>query len=267
MQKVAIAGFGAIGLEAARAIDAGIDGLCLAAVSARDRDKAMANQVGFSRTVPVVALQEIVGMADIIVEAMPAAHFDELADATIEAGKILVPLSCGQLLRRTDLASRARASGGRIIVPTGALLGLDAVRAAAEGKIHEVTMVTTKPPKGLVGAPYLDEQNIDVLAIREPTRIFSGNALEGARGFPANVNVAAALAMAGIGPERTTLEIWADPDIGRNQHRIRLSSDSADLDMTIRNIPSEANPRTGKITAQSLIACLRRMHSHFSVGS
>ena len=78
-------------------------------------------------------------------------------------------------------------------------------------------MVTRKPPNGLEGAPYLVERGITLKDLKEPRKIFDGSAREGARGFPANVNVAAALSLAGIGPDRTRLEIWADPALDRLQ--------------------------------------------------
>ncbi len=97
--------------------------------------------------------------------------------------------------------------------------------------------------------------------------MFAGSAREGARGFPANVNVAAALSLAGIGADRTRLEIWADPGVSRNTHRIVVEADSARFEMTIENVPSEANPRTGKITALSVIAALRALTATLKVGS
>jgi aspartate dehydrogenase len=151
-------------------------------------------------------------------------------------------------------------------VPTGALLGLDAVLAAAEGTIHSVRMVTRKPPGGLAGAPHLVRHGIEVGGLAEPLLVFSGSARDAAVGFPANVNVAAALSMAGIGPDRTTIEIWADPGVDRNIHRIELDSDAARLSMTIENVPSE-NPRTGRITAQSVLALLRKLRAPLAVGT
>jgi aspartate dehydrogenase len=103
--------------------------------------------------------------------------------------------------------------------------------------------------------------------LREPLKVFSGSARDGARGFPANVNVAAALALAGIGPDRTRLEIWADPAVTRNTHRIIVEADSARASMTIENVPTEENPRTGKITALSTIAALRGLVSTLKVGT
>ena len=136
----------------------------------------------------------------------------------LEAGKTVMVLSCGALLERPALIELAKARGGQIIVPTGALLGLDAVTAAAEGQIHSVRMTTRKPPRGLAGAPYLVANGISVDGLDAAKRVFSGTAREAAAGFPANVNVAAALALAGIGPDRTTIEIWADPAVERNCH-------------------------------------------------
>ena len=265
--RVALAGLGAIGLTLARRLAHDLPGLRLSAVSARDRPGAAARLAAAGIDVPVVGLAELGALADIVVECAPAAVFREVAVPTLEAGRIFMPLSVGALLQHDDLLPLARRHGARILPPTGALLGLDAVRAAAEGTIHEVRMVTRKPPRGLAGAPYLTENGIDVLALTTPTRIFTGTAREGARGFPANVNVAAALSLAGIGPDRTSLEIWADPGLDRNQHTIHVDADSARFSMTIENVPSEENPRTGKITALSVIAALRGLTASLKVGS
>jgi len=265
--QVAIAGFGAIGGAVARSLDKGIDGLRLSAVSARDRAKAERRLREFREPVPVVALAELAAQADVVVECAPAPVFLDVALPTLEAGRILMPLSVGALLEHPELVELARERGGRILVPTGALIGLDAVRAAAEGTIHSVRMVTRKPPKGLAGAPYLIAKGISLDDLNGPMKVFEGTAREGARGFPANVNVAAALSLAGIGPDRTMLEVWADPTLARNIHRIEVEADSASFAMTIENVPSEENPRTGRITALSAIATLRGLASAFRVGT
>ncbi len=265
--RVAIGGFGAIGQEVAKALDEGIPGLILTAVSARDQAKAEKNLGDLKGEVALLPLADLASHADIVIECAPAAVFRELALPAIDQGRILVPLSVGQLLVHPDLEPRARETGARILVPTGALLGLDAVRAAAEGTIESVTMVTRKPPGGLAGAPYLTLNKIDLEGLTEPRRVFKGTARDGAKGFPANVNVAAALSLAGIGPDRTTLEIWADPGVTRNTHTIDVEADSARFTLKIENVPSEANPRTGKITALSTIALLRGLTSTLRVGS
>jgi aspartate dehydrogenase len=127
-------------------------------------------------------------------------------------------------------------------------------------------MKTRKPVAGLLGAPYLVEHGIDIATITEPLRVFSGTAREAATGFPANLNVAVALSLAGIGPDRTQLNIWADPHVQRNIHTITVDSDSARFEMTIENIPSE-NPKTGRIAALSVLAALRKQNAPLSVGT
>jgi aspartate dehydrogenase len=253
---VAIAGLGAIGLEVARALDHGIPGLRLVSVAARDADMARLSLATFDAPPAIVDFAGLAD-ADLVVEAAPAALFERIAEPAIERGRIFVPASVGALLTHIGLAERARQTGARIIVPTGALLGLDAVRAAAEGPVDSITLVTRKPPAGLVGA----------LGITEPTRIFSGNALDAAAGFPANVNVAAALALAGIGPLRTQVEIWADPTIDRNVHTVRIEAAAARCTMTVEGVPSPTNPRTGRLAPLSVIACLRGLTATVKVGS
>ncbi len=265
--RVGIGGFGTIGRKVAAAIDAGIDGLSLAAVSARDTVRAEVRQSKFQRPAPVVPLGELADCSDLVLECAPAAVFDEIALPAIERGRIFMPTSVGALLPRMHLVERARETGARIVAPTGALLGLDAVRAAAEGTIHRVTMVTRKPPGGLAGAPHLVENGIEVDGLTEAKRVFKGSARDGARGFPANVNVAAALSLAGIGPDRTELEIWADPGVDRNQHRIEVEADTVRFTLEIAGVPSEENPRTGKIVAPSVIACLKSLTQTLRVGT
>ena len=265
--KIAIAGLGAIGKALARKLgESAIPGMELVAVSARDHDKARRTLAEAGAEAPVLSLAELAEVADLVVECAPAAIFADIARPTLTAGKKMMALSVGALLSHYELVELARQHGGQIIVPTGALLGLDAVSAAAEGVIHSVNMVTRKPVKGLLGAPYLVEHKIAIEDIKAPLKIFDGSAREAAKGFPANLNVAVALSLAGIGPDMTHLEIWADPTVTRNTHRILVDSDSASLDMTIANIPSE-NPKTGRITALSVIAALRKFNAPLRVGT
>jgi aspartate dehydrogenase len=265
--RVAIGGFGAIGKIVARRLDQGLEGLALAAVSARDIARAEAAVADFASRVPVLPLAQLGDAADIVVECAPAALLRELAEPALACGRLVMVLSCGALLDNFDLVELARRHGGRILVPSGALLGLDAVAAAAEGRISSVQMITRKPPRGLLGAPYLVENAIDIGELSAPKCVFTGTAREAARGFPANVNVAAALALAGIGPDRTTVEIWADPTVTRNTHRIEIEADAARFSMQIENVPTEENPRTGRITALSVIAALKKLSSPLAIGT
>lgn len=268
MTTVGICGLGAIGMRVARALDTGeIANMRLTAVSAGDLTRAATRVADFKRPPVCVAATELANHADIVIESAPKTIFAPLARSVIEAGKTFMPLSCGALLDNEDLIDRARDKGARILIPTGAIIGLDAIRAMAVGKIHEVTLETRKPPTGLAGAPHLVEQGISVDGLTEAKLVFKGSAREAARGFPANVNVAVALSLAGIGPDRTTIEVWADPAVTRNMQSVRVRSDSADAEMSIRNIPSSENPRTGRITALSVIACLQRMTAPLVAGT
>jgi aspartate dehydrogenase len=265
-KTVAIAGLGAIGLPVARALDAGVDGLRLVAVSCRDMVKGRANLSGFQDAPRLVEIPELAA-ADIVVEAAPAALFERVALPALEAGRIFVPASVGALLPRLHLVRLAARTGARIVIPTGALLGLDAVRAAAEGPIDSVSIDTRKPPANLADAPYLRKNGIDVMELTEATLVFDGNALEAAAGFPANLNVAAALALAGVGAVRTKVRIWADPGVTRNVHTIQVEAAAARFTMTIENVPSLENPKTGRLTPLSVLACLRGLVSTLKVGS
>jgi aspartate dehydrogenase len=264
--RVAIAGLGPIGTKVAEALDQGIDGLVLTAVSVQNPEKHL-NWLGKLATLPaVLPIEQLSEVADIVIECAPGRLLRSIVAPFVTKGKTAIVLSAGALLENEDLIELAKQNGGQIVVPTGALIGLDAVTAAAVGTIHSVRMVTRKPVQGLAGAPYIVENNIDIERITEPLRIFEGTAREAAKGFPANLNVAVAVSLAGIGPDRTRLEIWADPTVTRNIHRVEVESDSARFSMSIENIPSE-NPKTGRITALSVIAYLRKQRSALRVGT
>ena len=264
--RVAVVGLGAIGTRVVAELDRGIDGLVLAAVSVQNPEKHRNWLSNLAATPAVLPIEALADVADIVIECAPATLLRSIVAPFAAKGKTAVVLSAGALLDHEDLIELAKQNGGQIVVPTGALIGLDAVTAAAVGNIRSVRMVTRKPVRGLAGAPYIVENNIDIEGITEPLRIFDGTARAAAKGFPANLNVAVALSLAGIGPDQTKLEIWADPTVTRNIHRIEVESDSARFSMSIENIPSE-NPKTGLITALSVIAYLRKLRASLRVGS
>ena len=267
-QQVGIAGLGTLGKTLARALDSGdLPGLTLGAVSVRYTLKASQwMHQTLSRPVDCVNFEALAERCDWVVECAPATQLRAIAEPALRKGRKLVVMSSGALLDAPDLIDVARKTGAQIIVPTGGLLGLDAVTAASEGTIHSVTLVTRKPIAGLIGAPLLVEQGIDITGLQAPLCVFRGNAQGARRGFPANVNVAVALSLAGIGVERTQVEVWADPTVTRNTHCIQVEADSASFSMTIENFPSE-NPKTSRIAALSLMACLRKAHAPLRVGT
>ena len=265
-QRIGIAGLGVIGRTVARKLAGGIPGLTLSAIATRNHAKAADWLACEGIACPLIALEELPVHCDLVVECAPAEILEQICRPMLTAGKAVMVMSASALLPRPDLVDLARAAGGQIIVPTGALIGFDAVLAAAEGSISSVQVSTRKPPAGLAGAPFLIENGISVERLNSALRVFKGTARDAAAAFPANVNVVAALSLAGIGPDRTAVEIWADPAITRNCHQIRVESDLALLSMSIENIPSE-NPKTGRITALSVIAALRKMNAPLRIGT
>ncbi len=259
MVKVGIVGMGVIGRAVARAIEAGLPGVALAGVTVRDPARA----TGY----PAVPLAELIERSDLIVEAATQAALREFGPAVLTAGRHLMVLSVGGLVGVLDEWARlAEKHGCRLLVPSGAIAGLDGVKGAREGAIASVTMETRKPPRGLAGAPGIVERRIDLDAIRGETLVFEGVASEAVRAFPANVNVVAALSLAGIGPERTRIKVFAVPGLERNQHRVVIEGEFGRLVIEIENVPSE-NPRTGKLSYLSAIAMLRELGAPIRVGT
>ena len=267
MLSVGIIGLGTIGSVVAKALDSGIAGMTLVAVASGRRDKAMANLANLSSPVDLTTIDEVSKRCEIVVDCAPKSVFRDIAVAAFARGRTLVTVSGAGILANADIEEMARQNGGQLVLATGALLGLDAVRAAAEGTINSVKMVTRKPPNALRDAPYIIDNKISLDRLNGAMQVFSGSAREGAIAFPANVNVAAALGLAGVGADSTELEVWADPHLDRNTHSIEVDSDSAKFSLKIENVQSESNPGTGKITALSVIACLRGMTASLKVGS
>jgi aspartate dehydrogenase len=265
-RAVGVVGLGAIGRAVCRALDDGLPGLRLAGALARDRDKARAFLGTLRPPAPLLPLDDLIAASDIVVEASTQAHLAEIAPRALAAGRDLVVLSCGGLVGRDDWVKLAETHGSRILVPSGAIAGLDGVKGARIGAVTAVTMETRKPPRGLAGAPWITEQRIDLDAIREETLIFEGPATAAVRAFPANVNVVAALSLAGIGPDRTRIRIFAVPGLARNMHRVRVEGEFGALTIEIENVPSE-NPRTGKLSYLSTIALLRDLAAPLRVGT
>ena len=265
--KIGIAGFGAIGKVVAQAVDQELDGMSLVGICVRDAEKAKRSMNFLTQEVPVLGPEELAETSDVVVECVPKSAFMDFAIPALKRGRLFVTVSGAGILANPEVVEIAKKNDGKIVLATGALLGLDAVRAAAEGEINEIRMVTRKPPNALKGAPHLVENDISVDGLNAAKKVFDGTAAQGAIGFPANVNVAAALGLAGIGADQTKLEIWADPRLTRNTHTIKVDADSARFEMTIENVQTEENPGTGKITALSVIACLRRLINPISVGT
>lgn len=264
--RVGVVGLGAIGRAVCRALGDGLPGLELAGATARDRERGERFLKSLTRPAPWLSLDELVEASDLVVEASTQAHLQEIAPKALGAGRDLVVLSCGGLLGRQDWIDLAASRRCRILVPSAAIAGLDGVKGARIGAITSVTMETRKPPRGLAGAPWIEQHQIDLDAITDETLVFEGSATEACRAFPANVNVVAALSLAGIGPEKTRIKVYAAPAQTMNHHRITVEGEFGRLGIEVENIPSE-NPRTGRLSYLSTIALLRELSATLRVGT
>jgi len=197
--------------------------------------------------------------ADIIVEAASQDAVRTFGKAILEAGKEIMVMSVGALADSGFLAEFLQLSakkGCRIYVPTGAIAGIDAIRSVRH-LLDSVTLTTTKSPKALAGAPFFETSKIKLDVIIKSTVIYEGSASEAVRAFPANVNVAAVLSLAGIGVDKTKVRIVVDPQATTNQHEVAAAGSFGEIKITINNVPSPGNPKTSFLAVLSAIECLR----------
>jgi aspartate dehydrogenase len=174
--------------------------------------------------------------------------------------------SCGALVGREDWVALAQGRGCRILMPSGAIAGLDALKGASVGRVDRVAMESRKAPLKWEGAPYIQEHRIDLSAIETETVLFAGSASEACRAFPASTNILAALSLAGIGADRTSITIFATPGLEHNAHRLTVQGEFGSLQVSIENVASE-NPRSGKLAYLSAIAMLKQIGSTLRVGT
>ena len=252
MKRIGIVGCGAIGKALVQAAQSGRLSVRVAGVTSRSEKNAREFLASFKDPPPYLSLEELIHHADLVVEAAGGAMVPELATEVFAAGKDLMVISVGALLDHPTIMEQSRRTGCRLYVPSGAIAGLDGIKSASVGRIEHVTHTTRKPPAGLEGAPYLSQHSISLAGLKEEKEVFYGSAREACRGFPANVNVTAAVSLAGIGPDQTRVRIFAVPGLLRNCHDIDVEGEFGKLHIHIENVPSE-NPRTGKLTALSII--------------
>lgn len=255
--SIGIVGCGAIGKAILRAVDVGKINVDVAGVTARSEAPAREFLESLQHRWPLISQRKLIADADLIIEAAGAHVVPELASATFSAGKDLMLISIGALVAHPEIMATARQTGCRLLMPSGAIIGLDGIKSASVGVIDRVTMISRKGPAALDGAPHVIKNNIDLWSLTEETEIFSGSATEACIGFPANLNVSAAVSFAGIGPDRTTLKMLAVPGLQRNCHDIEVEGEFGLMRLHLENIPSE-NPKTGKLTAMSIIRTIQQ---------
>ena len=255
--KVGLVGCGNIGADICIAFQKG--GIPAEVVALYDVDPKRAGVLlrTFQLNAKICTLDELAAQVDFIVECATGSAVKEVLEAAILHHKDCLVMSVGGLMVLPDVLKRARESGIQVRIPSGALCGLDGIRAAMEGGLHMVTLTTRKPPEGLAGAPYLVENNINIDNLTEPKVVFEGNALEAVKAFPANVNVAGALSLMGIGPEETKVCVIADPNATRNSHEVDAEGAFGSLKTITTNLPSPRNAKSSYLASLSASAELR----------
>lgn len=270
MLKVGIIGCGAIGTEIGKAIDTGKINAELVAVYDRSAGRCESLLGLLGKKPGISSPHELISEADIVVECASAEAVREFAPAVLESGKDLMILSAGALtdsglLKR--LINSASAHHCRIYVPSGAIAGLDGLKSASIAPINKVTLTTTKNPQGLRGAPYVTENNIDLDSFHKKTLLFEGKAIDALRAFPANVNVAASLSLAGTGARETRVRVFVDPEATRTTHEISVEGAFGKFTCRIENVPFPDNPRTSFLAALSAIATLKKITEPLQIGT
>ncbi len=266
--RIGLIGLGAIGGGILRAVQDGTAGnTTISAVLVRDPYKHLSATASSLFAVTADPGRFFASEIDLVVEAAGHEAVRRYAVRSLVSGRDFLTISAGafaddQLLAQVREA--ALSSGKRVLIPSGAIGGLDAIASAALGGLDEVTITTRKHPRAWKGTPA--EQVVDLDRVTEPVCLYSGPAREAARLYPQNVNVQAALALAGIGMDRTQSRVFADPGVENNTHEIVARGHFGDIRVNIANVPSDANPKTGRLAILSMLKSIRSLTAPIVVG-
>lgn len=268
--KIGIIGYGTIGRMLARAIEEGVTGnASLVAVMDIFEESPFSDREDAPLYTNDIDVFLSAGM-DLVIEAASQPVLQKYGPLILQSGKHLMAMSLGAFADADffeEMSRLALQHGCRVFLPSGAIGGLDALSAAALDEIDEVTLTTTKPPSGLRGADSSLSPEIDLDAITEPTCIYEGPAIEAVKRFPKNVNVAAALSLAGIGFEKTRVRVIADPVGERNVHRIEAKGRFGEFSLEFRLYPSPTNPKTSYLAPLSAIRTLKNITQSIKIGT
>jgi len=255
--KFGIVGCGNIGADLCIALQKGDIPAEVVALTDVDPERAKVLLRTFQLEAAVCNLDENAAKVDYLVECAGGEAVKDVLQAVVRHQTDCLVMSVGGLLENMPLYQEARRSGVQVHLPSGALCGLDGIRAAMEAGLHAVTLTTRKPPAGLAGAPYLLERGIDLRGLDEAMVVFEGSAREAVKAFPANVNVAATLSLAGIGPDETRVRVIADPDISMNIHEVVAEGAFGRMTAMTENLPSPRNVKSSYLASLSAVAELR----------
>lgn len=265
LKRIGLLGCGAIGTQIALAINSGQVQAELTHVYDYDKSKAESLVARLNKKPIIVENPHLLSSnnVDLVVEAASQESIKNHALSIIQNRKDLMIMSVGALLDESVfdiLFDACHEFKKRIYLPSGAIAGLDAIKSV-KSELESITLVTTKNPKALAGAKFFETKNIDVYSIKEKTTIFEGAAKEAVTLFPANINVAALLSLAGLGSEKTMVKIVADPNTNKNTHQIEASGTFGKISIHVENVPDNTNPKTSRLAILSAIECLRTICS------
>ncbi|HET7766520.1 MAG TPA: aspartate dehydrogenase [Burkholderiales bacterium] len=243
----------------------------IAAVAGRSeasRGKALAREFGVPFVIGAQAL--IAARPEIVIEAASHEAVREHIETLLSHGIAVIVLSGGALCDdalRERLERAAAEHRAPLYVPSGGIGGLDALKAACAAGVDEVSIAVTKPPAAWKGIPYVERLSIDLDRLENPLTLFEGTAREGVPHFPANVNIAAVLSLAGIGFDRTRLKVVADPALRFNTHFITIKGRTGTIDLRFESVPSPGNPKTAMLACYSALAAFRQFGSIVRYGT
>ena len=266
--KIGILGCGAIGTGLALAIDRKWGAKTrLVALSDRVASKAEKLAKRLRHSPEVLSPDALIAQSDLIVECAQASVVPSLLKKAIQKRKDLLIMSTGGVLGKSSLLERARKAGCRITLPSGALFGIDGVKAASLLPIKKMVLTTRKPPRSFEGAPFVLRNRIRLGAIRKEKVVFRGNIKQAVKAFPQNINVAATLGLAGADSAKCEVRIIADPRVKRNSHEIFLEGPLGKLTARCENVPSKENPKTSRLAIFSALATLKALLDPVRVGT
>ncbi len=254
--KVGLLGVGAIGQILAGALDAEPSRAVLVGIADQDWPRAEKFAEQLKTRPAVVELDELVRRSDLIIEAASQAALPEVVPRALRAQKDLMVMSVGGLLENEEWFAEAERQGCRIYIPSGAIAGLDGLRAAAMGRLSLVILTSRKPVAALRGAKYVTERRIDLDRLKEETVLFEGPPEDVCRAFPSTSNVAASLRLAAGKAAEIRVRVIAVPGGTENVHEIQAVGDFGRFRIVLENVPLPANPRTSRLAALSALATL-----------
>lgn len=269
MKNLGLIGYGAIGSILASAIREGKAGHAHLVAVHDVFEEPPFEQAGGRPAYETTIEDFLKNDLDVVVEAASQAVLRQVAPLVLQSGRDLIAMSVGAFADAqwsVKMENLARENACRILLPSGAIGGLDALSAANLDAIYSVALTTTKPVRALKGSRSVIDPNLDLESITEPTCIYEGPAEEAIRHFPKNVNVAAALSLATIGIQRTTVRIIADPHAQNNMHHIEAEGAFGRLSLQLSLKPSPSNPKTSYLAALSAIRLIKGLTETVKIG-